>query len=251
MKKKLLRLVIGLFSMIIITPSFAQIDTVYNLGHQINRMTMDEIQQRIKSVEETMKNDAIEWIVRFEVTHEEKEKNTLIQYGTIHIIDESVLSEEEKIESRINKEIPEFNFMDIEGKAIASNQYKGKVLLINFWFTRCPPCIAEMPYLNQIKKDYQDMDVEFISMAPENRGELEAFLERYEFQFRHIPDADLFLKNFGVGFPKNILVDKEGTIRYIGGGIVSGLIDEGDEGMVEKDQINWDELRIKIDGLLE
>lgn len=247
---KISKLVIGLFLISIATSSFAQIDTIYNLGNQKNRLTIDDIEQRIKSLEETMKNDTIDWIVRFEVTHEEKKKDTLIQYGTINLIAESLLSEEEKMESKLNKEIPEFNFVDIEGKIIASNQYSGKVILINFWFTKCPPCIAEIPYLNQIKNDYQNLDIEFISMAPEDSIEVQKFLERYEFQFRHIPDADSFLKKFGVGFPKNILVDKKGIIRYIGGGIISGLVEEGDENIIEKNQISWDELRIKIDKLL-
>ena len=83
---KISKLVIGLFLISIATSSFAQIDTIYNLGNQKNRLTIDDIEQRIKSLEETMKNDTIDWIVRFEVTHEEKKKDTLIQYGTINLI---------------------------------------------------------------------------------------------------------------------------------------------------------------------
>ena len=49
--------------------------------------------------------------------------------------------------------------------------------------------------------------------------------------------------------PKNILVDKKGLIRYIGGGIINGLVEEGDENLIENYQISWDELRIKIDKL--
>ncbi len=57
-------------------------------------------------------------------------------------------------------------------------------------------------------------------MAPEKAPEVLAFLQKHSFDFEHIPDADDFLKRFGVGFPKNILVDKKGVVRYIGLGLV-------------------------------
>ncbi len=228
----------------------AQIDTVYNLGNDENRITLDEIDQHIKNIEERLKNDTIEWIIRFEFIREEIEGDTLIQYGGINIVDQSILTEEDKIEIRLNYEIPKFNFVDINGETINSEDLKGKVIFINTWFTRCPPCIAEMPYLNEIKNNYSDQNIVFISMAPEEKREILTFLKKHHFQFQHIPDADIFLKKFGVGFPKNILVDKEGIIRYIGGGLVDGMIEKGEENVIEQDQVNQDVIRVQIDKLL-
>jgi len=205
---------------------------------------------QINRISNRMEDDSLKWHVRFELEFEEKKTDTLIQHGTIHIIEESMLSEEDKKELLLNKKVPEFQFLDIEGKSINDSEIKGKVTLLNFWFTRCPPCIAEMPFLNEIKENYKGQEIEFLSMAPEENLKIVDFLRKHEFRFRHIPDADEFLKKFGVGFPKNILIDKNGIIRYIGGGIVSGLMEEGDEGIVEKHQINWDDLRIQIDKLL-
>lgn len=235
------------FSFIIQSTLLAQVDTIYNLGNQRNRLTYEELQERIVLQENRIKNDTSDWYVRFEVTREKLNNDTLIQFGTIHLMETSILSESGKIESRLNKKMPEFEFIDINGLPIRSGDYEGSVILINFWFTRCPPCIAEMPYLNQIKEDYKNHKIAFISMAPETEDQIKKFLKKHNFNFDHIPDADDFLKKFGVGFPKNILVDKTGIIRYIGNGLVGGYFAEGEEEKIDKDQISEKELRSMID----
>ena len=88
-------------------------------------------------------------------------------------------------------------------------------------------------------------------MAPEEADQINTFLTRHDFHFRHIPDADVFLKQFGVGFPKNILIDKKGVIRYIDNGIV-GLTIELDESNNEMENytLEWDALKSNMDILL-
>lgn len=228
----------------------AQVDTVYNLGTLENRISLDEINKSIAAIESRLEKDTTEWVIQFETKYEELQNDTLIRYGTIHVMELALLSETAKEKHWLNQEAPKFLFEDLNGDSISLNDLRGKVTLVNFWFTRCPPCIAEMPYLNQIKKDYQGKDVNFLSMAPENRAEVIRFLEKHPFSFRHIPDADAFLKKFGVGFPKNILIDRKGIVRYVGGGIVTGYIEEGAEEIVEQDRINWDELKDQIEKLL-
>jgi thiol-disulfide isomerase/thioredoxin len=251
MERLTLKLFIICLSIINYFPLIAQIDTVYSFTNWENQVPYEEITQEIERLKEVFENDTIDHIIRFKTTHEEFLRDTLMKYGTIHIIDASLLSEEEKIAARLNQKMPSFNFLDINGIEIASESFKNKVIYINFWFTRCPPCLVEMPYLNQIKNDYKDQNIEFISMAPEEKSQLEKFLLNYDFQFRYIPDADLFLKKFGVGFPKNILIDKNGIIRYIGDGVVSNLDDNDFEAAEIQNQVNWDQLRIQIDKLLE
>ena len=227
-----------------------QQDTLYILGEVDELLSKKEVDNKIKDLSKNLENDTSEWVVRFELEYEDKRTDTLIQHGVIHLIVKSMLSEEDKNKFLINKQVPEFQFLDIKGKAINEKDLEGKVVMLNFWFTKCPPCIAEMPLLNELKDNYKGQKIEFLSMAPEKQPQLIEFLKSYEFQFRHIPDADDFLKKFGVGFPKNILIDKKGIIRYIGGGIVSGTIEEGDELIVNQHQISWGNLRIQIDKLL-
>jgi len=249
-KRQNMRQIIILLVILNSSQIYGQKDTLYSLGKSDVFLSKTELNSKIERLSKVMKNDTLEWFVRFELEFEDKKNDTLIQHGTLHIIETSLLSDEDKKQILLNKQIPEFQFLDIEGKLISEKEFKGKVVLINFWFTRCPPCLAEMPFLNEIKENYKGQEVEFLSMAPEEKTKVIEFLKIHDFRFRHIPDADNFLKKFGVGFPKNILVDKNGIIRYIGGGIVDGLIEEGDEGIIEQHQISWDELRIQIDKLL-
>ncbi len=207
----------------------AQVDTICRLGQLEKNYTPVEIESLIKKRQERMNTSAINYIVGFKVSHEEFKNDTLFRFGMINVMNQEIVSEEGKINGRLNKKVPEFEFEDLAGAMVKSADLEGKVVLINFWFTRCAPCIAEMPYLNQIQKDFVGKEVVFLSMAPEKKEEVFPFLNKHEFLFRHLPDADVFLKKFGVGFPKNILLDRTGQIKYIGHGLVGEPNGESEE----------------------
>ena len=228
----------------------AQIDTLYSLGTTDNRLTAEERDKLVEEAKLPSANDSIKWMVRFKVTHEKFIKDTLICYGGLHFSDQSLLSESERNRTMLNLPIPYFEFEDINNKRITSDDFKGKVLLLNFWFNRCAPCIAEMPELNKIRADYAAQNIAFIAMAPETKEQIIKFLNSHDFQFRHIADADIFLKQFGVGFPKNILIDKYGIIRYIGGGIVGLNNNKKVESEADFTEINSVTLVEQIDMLL-
>ena len=106
-----------------------------------------------------------------------------------------------------------------------------------------------MPYLNQLKEMYKDQNVEFLSFAPEQGPEIERFLKRFEFNFRHFPDALNYIKPFGKSYPKNILVDKHGIIRHIGAGIVRSA--GPGISLSEKHELTWDSVKAKLEDLLK
>ena len=58
-----------------------------------------------------------------------------------------------------NKEFPKFDLNTLMDKNFNSEQLKGKPTMINFWFTRCAPCIDEMPVLNKIKEKYTYLSI--------------------------------------------------------------------------------------------
>jgi len=85
---------------------------------------------------------------------------------------------------------PNFTATSIDGKVIELSKLKGKVVVLNFWFTRCQPCIAEMPDLNNLVDYYSSKDVAFISFAPEDTPSLKEFFIKNPFKFTAIPQSE-------------------------------------------------------------
>lgn len=75
------------------------------------------------------------------------------------------------------------NFIDIEGKAHTLNQWKGKIMVVNFWATWCPPCITEIPEFIQLQKQYQNRDVTFIGIAVDEKAKVADFMQRVKFNY--------------------------------------------------------------------
>ena len=119
----------------------------------------------------------------------------------------------------LNRPLPQFTLPDMLDPAttVSSDQLKGKVTLVNFWGTWCPPCHAEHPYLVEISKREKDIafiGINFDEQSPESAPE---FLQERGNPFQHVVvDADGRLRiDFGVaGAPETYLVDKTGMIRY-------------------------------------
>ncbi|MDZ7647241.1 MAG: TlpA disulfide reductase family protein [Cytophagales bacterium] len=81
-------------------------------------------------------------------------------------------------ESMLGCKAPDFISKTITGELISLTELKGKVVVINFWFTSCAPCITEMPTLNRLVEEFKYKDVVFIAFARDDVMELTSFLKR-------------------------------------------------------------------------
>lgn len=116
-----------------------------------------------------------------------------------------------------------FSGEGLNGELITLDQYKDKVLVINFWFVSCPPCIEEMPVLNTVKKNSNPDKVAFLSITFNTADMVTRFLKSREFTFDKMVNAKELLKSWNVtSYPVTIIVDKKGVIQYSSsGGILS------------------------------
>lgn len=64
--------------------------------------------------------------------------------------------------------LPDFNFPDTSGRQHAISEWRGKVLVINFWATWCPPCLKEMPVFSDLQKLFGEQGLQFIGIAIED-----------------------------------------------------------------------------------
>jgi thiol-disulfide isomerase/thioredoxin len=114
---------------------------------------------------------------------------------------------------------PDFNLPDMDENRHSLKQYRGKVVLINFWATWCPPCIREMPSLEKLYQKFKDKP--FVMLAI-NQWEDEDRVFEFMGQLKTIPtfpilfDPDSKISDaYGVqGLPSSYIIDKQGQIVY-------------------------------------
>lgn len=147
----------------------------------------------------------------------------LVQMTTLTSIDSFGLAYEELVK----KQYMNTYFSPFSGKLLSTGEKiktpeTGTITVINTWFTRCKPCIEEMPALNELKQKYeQDGRVKFISVARDQKEAVLAFLENHEFAYDVVVDeGGKILNNYCLSlFPTNIIVDGTGMVRYFGQGL--------------------------------
>lgn len=128
----------------------------------------------------------------------------------------------------VNRQVPEFVLPDLDANAslITSEELTGKISIINFWATWCPPCHVEHPYLVEISQS--EPDVTFIGVNyKDDVDEARLFLEEKGTPFaKVIVDLDGRLGiDFGVaGAPETFIVDSFGMIRYRHVGVINHQI---------------------------
>ena len=102
---------------------------------------------------------------------------------------------------------------DINGNKISLTTLKGKIVVLNFWFPQCQPCVMEMPKLNTLVEKYKNDNVVFISVTFEKKNIVKKFLSNRTFNYTHITDNETILSDYNVStFPTHMLIDQKGEI---------------------------------------
>lgn len=136
-----------------------------------------------------------------------------------------------------NKEFPDFELMTINGENFSSKVLNGKPTLINFWFTNCAPCIAEMPALNKIYEQYRN-EINFIAITFETKEKVDKFLKKHSFDFKHLVNAKEFTDELRIlTYPMNIFLDDKGLLKYVKGGIPFETNENGEVKIGEGNEI--------------
>ena len=123
---------------------------------------------------------------------------------------------------KVGDKAPEFSVEMLDGSTLSSASLKGKVVLVNFWATWCPPCREELKYVQKdIVDRFAGRDFAFVAVSRgETRAKVEAFVKEHGYKFPIALDPQqaaykLFASNY---IPRNFLIDREGNIAFYGVG---------------------------------
>jgi len=112
---------------------------------------------------------------------------------------------------------PEFSLVDLEGRIHRLRDYRGRVLIVNFWATWCPPCRKEMPSLDRARERLRDAGVEILAInVGEDEETVFTFTGSYPVRFPLLFDADgKVTERWPVmGLPTTFVVGPEGRLIY-------------------------------------
>ena len=111
-------------------------------------------------------------------------------------------------------EMPNVTVTRLDSTTIDLTALRGKPVVINWWQTFCPPCITEIPELNELVEKYADHDVKFLAIANNEMTDLTPFLEKHPFTYDIALADDEAVHVFGQGYPRNVILDSDGKVAY-------------------------------------
>ncbi len=117
----------------------------------------------------------------------------------------------------VGSEVPAFAVEDLNGQNFESRTMDGKVVLVNFWATWCPPCRTEMPGFEQVYRDFHDQGFEILAIAVDDAGpdRIAQFVADLQLTFPVIANQSRTARAFGGAgaVPTSFLIGRDGRIR--------------------------------------
>ena len=133
-----------------------------------------------------------------------------VNKGIVSIVKPSIIEDSER-QSLSNYD---WKLRDTLGNNFDFQTAKGKVIVINFWATWCPPCIAEMPSMELLYKKYEDNnDVVFLFVSNEDVSVIKRFIFKKDYSFKVYQPLTKYPKEFNVSsIPRTFIISKKGEI---------------------------------------
>ncbi len=111
---------------------------------------------------------------------------------------------------------PDFTLENMQGEKVSLSQLRGKVIIVNFWATWCPPCKAEMPSMETLYQTFKEDDLVLLAINVEKDGRkaVTRFLQESPYSFPILLDSEAQVQNlYGVfQFPESFIIDRNGIV---------------------------------------
>ncbi|MEO0235890.1 MAG: redoxin domain-containing protein [candidate division WOR-3 bacterium] len=128
---------------------------------------------------------------------------------------EKIITEIESKYKEVRIKAPEVTLITLDGKQVKLSDYKGKVVVLNFWATWCGPCRREIPDLNKLVDEYiENKDIVFVAITNDKRERVLNFLGTNEFKYMITFDPGNAYEKYNVmAVPTHVIIGKDGYIH--------------------------------------
>ncbi|NOZ63823.1 MAG: TlpA family protein disulfide reductase [Caldiserica bacterium] len=120
------------------------------------------------------------------------------------------------------KQAADFALKNLQGEIVKLSDFQGKVIILNFWATWCPPCRKEIPFFVELQKKYGEKGLQVIGISIDRGGVkvLKRFAKKYEINYPVLLADSEVTKKYGgiVGIPTTFIINQKGGIvkKFIG-----------------------------------
>lgn len=120
-----------------------------------------------------------------------------------------------ELETPTEKPAPDFELINLSGETVALSDHRGTAVIVNFWATWCPPCLAEMPMIQEFTDKYDGKLIVLAVNVGENESVVRNFLVEHDLDFIFLLDPAKSVTSLYriLGFPTSLFIDKEGILR--------------------------------------
>jgi peroxiredoxin len=148
--------------------------------------------------------------------------NTKFQFGSLP-------------EMKVGDEYFRIKAKDMQGNKVDSKNWKGKIVVINYWFIACKPCIMEIPELNELVTEFKnDSDIVFVAIGLDPKYQIKEFIKSNPYEYILLPDGNgLKGTNTIRGYPTNLILDRNGKIHYYQSGFGTASISRIRKSIIE------------------
>jgi thiol-disulfide isomerase/thioredoxin len=130
------------------------------------------------------------------------------------------------------KPAPDFSLKDADGKVVKLSDYKGKVVLLNFWATWCGPCKIEIPWFIEFEQNHRDKGFAVLGVAMDEEGwaVVKPYVTDHKVNYRMVIGDDMTAQMYGGvdSLPTSFLIDREGRTAAVHVGLVSKKVYQDD-----------------------
>ena len=150
-----------------------------------------------------------------DMKEEESLNGDLVELNDPEILEENQGLEDSQAEEELMEAI-DFKLTNLDGEEVTMDDYKGKVVFLNFWATWCQYCDMEMPDLEKLQNENEDLVVVSVN-AGESEKVVRKYVEEKDISFEVLlnPENDLAAKYYVTGLPATFFIDKEGYVRGV------------------------------------